>query len=738
MARHFALTVHLHDRRYHGADEWPPAPARVFQALVAGAAQGRHVPDDAARALTLLERLAPPVIAAPAARRGQRVSLFVPNNDLDAVDGDPDRVGEVRTKKMVQPHLLESDAPFLYAWPLPEGGGHELTSLADGLYQLGRGVDPAWAVGELLDDEQLAARLRVHRGTIHRPTSGDGSSELAVPTTSSFASIVRRFDAALIRLRPSADGRSTNFVQPPKAHFAMVRYDGRPTFHLFELRSESEPARSSPWAAWRATSLIEHVRDTAVAALSSALPARKADIERVLVGRKGDGANAGPIEERVRFIPLPSIGHQHADQSIRRVLVQVPPGPLPEGDVLWALAGRRFFDPRTGEIEGTMLAAETADEMVERYRATSRAWRSVTPLALGSASRRRIEPKRQREEPKSATEREAEERAARHAIAQALRHAGIEAGLVRAHVQREPFDAHGTRAERFAEGTRFTKEALWHAEVEFEREIQGPLVLGDGRFLGLGVMAPKIERGVFALDVEGGLRADVDTTVLARALRRAVMARAQAILGARGENELPSYFHGHVRDREPSNPNRSMHLAFSVDVPRSRLLIVPPHVLDGRHQPFREAASHFETLRRALEGFTELRAGSAGVLSLRASPLSSSDPLLCSSRVFRSVSDYVVSLHAKRTSADEAVIVDVRRECGRRNLPRPEEVRVTGVRGVARVGVVARVELTFLVSVHGPLLLGKTRYLGGGLFQPVQEGPAAIVGSRVRSQRGGV
>lgn len=736
MTRYFALTVHLYDRRYHGADDWPPSPARVFQALVAGAAQGRHIPDGAARALMMLERLEPPVIAAPPGRRGQRVSLFVPNNDLDAVGGDPDRVGEVRTKKVVQARLLEGEAPFLYGWSLPEGGGDELASLGDGLYQLGRGVDPAWALGELLDEEQLAARLRVHRGTIHRPTRGDGSNELPVPTTGSFASIVRRFEAALMRLRPSADGRSTSFVQPPRAQFAMVRYDGTPTFHLFELRRESEPAKPSPWATWRAAKLIEHLRDMAVDALSSALPARKAEIERVLVGRKANGADAGPIEERVRFIPLPSIGHQHADLSIRRVLVQVPPGPIAEADVLWALSGRSLFDPQTGEIE-TTLAAATADDMVGRYRATSRTWRSVTPLALGSATRRRIDPQHQHDEAKSATEREAEERAARHAVVQALRHAGIEAALVRAHVQREPFDTHGTRVERFAEGTRFSKEALWHVELELDREIRGPVVLGDGRFLGLGVMASRIERNGFALDVAGGLRPDVDTTGLARALRRAVMARAQAALGARGEHELPSYFHGHSRDGEPLKSDRSNHLAFSVDVPRSRLLIVPPHVQDGWRRPFREDESHFETLARALEGFTSLRVELARALSLRVLPLSPSDPLLGSSRVFRSVTDYVVSRHGKRSSAEQTVIVDVRRECDRRKLPRPEEVRVSSVRGVARVGVVARIELTFRVAVDGPLLLGRTRYLGGGLFQPVREPPGAIVGSRAGSSMGG-
>lgn len=718
MGRHFALTVHLYDQRYHGAGEWPPAPARVYQALVAGAAQGRHVPDDARRALVALEQLPPPVIAAPVTRRGQRLAMFVPNNDLDAFGGDPDHVDKVRTKKAVHPHLLESDAPFLYAWPLPEGVDDDLTSLADGLFQLGRGVDPAWAIGETLDDEQLAARLRAHRGSIHRPTPGDGSVELACPTTRTLVSLLRRFEATLVRIRPSADGGPMQFVQPPKAQFSMVRYDGTPTFHLFELRSERQPAKLSPWPAWRATALIEHIRNVAATTLKLALPECANDIERVLVGRKRDGADAGPTEERIRFVPLPSIGHEHVDRSIRRVLVQVPPGPLVEGDVLWALAGRLLFDTTTGEVHDTVLAAAPADEMVRRYRAASRAWRSVTPLALVSAKRRRIAPERRHEEAKPAAECADEQRTAQHAIGQALRHAGIEASLVRAHVQREPFDARGTRAERFADGTRFPKEALWHVELELDRTISGPIVLGDGRFLGLGVMAPKIDRGAFALAVESGLREGADPTTLARALRRAVMARAQAVLGARNESGLPAYFHGHGPDGTPLRDDRSSHVAYAVDLPRSRFLVVPPHVLDGRDRPYREHAAHLETLERALEGLTVLRAGREGLLEVQRAPLSPADPLLRSARTFRSVTDYVVTRHAKCSSAEGAVIYDVRRECKRRKLPTPE-IRVANVRGASGAGVLARVELEFAVAIRGPLLLGRTRYLGGGLFAPL-------------------
>lgn len=73
---------------------------------------------------------------------------------------------------------------------------------------------------------------------------------------------------------------------------------------------------------------------------------------------------------------------------------------------------------------------------------------------------------------------------------QALGFAGIRAWAEQIRVQREPFEAKGERVEAFATGTRFAKERLWHVEITFSEAITGPLVIGDGRFLGLGLMAP--------------------------------------------------------------------------------------------------------------------------------------------------------------------------------------------------------------------------------------------------------
>ena len=105
MKRHLLMTVRLHadgmgTARFHGmhqgTPEWPPAPARVFQALVAGVAQGHVLAEEPAAALQWLERLGPPLIAAPLRTVGQAVSLYVPNNDADAL-ADPSDVSSIRT-----------------------------------------------------------------------------------------------------------------------------------------------------------------------------------------------------------------------------------------------------------------------------------------------------------------------------------------------------------------------------------------------------------------------------------------------------------------------------------------------------------------------------------------------------------------------------------------------------------------------------------------------------------------
>jgi len=502
MTRILLITVRLHEGRYHGTGDWPPSPARLFQALVAGVGSGGPLGSQESKALGWLESRDPPVIASPLVTDGQLVKNYVPNNDLDAVGGDARRIGEIRAAKIIRPRMFDTDVPFMYAWGYDHDDesdiqAHSICSLAERLYQFGRGVDLAWAWGEVLDNEEVEARLPSYPGLIYRPSDGGTGQILACPKPGSLKSLQARYAASRQRFKTEQHGKLVKqlFSQPPKPLFVRVAYDSPPSRRIYELRLADTKTSLGAWPLARASNLIVRLRDGAVERLRQALPRQKSEIERVLVGRKADGDDDGPTSLRVRMVPLPSIGHRHADHEIRRLLVEVPPGcPVRADDVHWAFSGLELFAGETGATQPLTVTPSADEGIFAHYgigKRVFRVWRTVTPVALPEpARRRRIDPGRAAEEAKNGAERTAEQSRAAGAVVQALRLAETRTLAEVIRVQREPFEANGDRVEAFAPGTRFAKERLWHVQIKFSEPIKGPLLIGDGRFLGLGLFAP--------------------------------------------------------------------------------------------------------------------------------------------------------------------------------------------------------------------------------------------------------
>jgi CRISPR-associated protein Csb2 len=498
MSRNLLITVHLHEGRYHGMGDEPPSPARLFQALLAGAGLSGPLPSHESEALEWLEKLDPPVIGSPVMKNGQAVVNYVPNNDLDAVGADVRRIGEIRAQKITRPRLFDADIPFIYVWHFDDDGGKALAicALAEQVYQFGRGIDLAWAWGEVLDKEEAEARLSSYPGAVYRPSRSGSGGTVACPQKGSLRSLKDRFAANSQRFKTEGRDRGAKrlFSQPPKPRFTPVAYDSPPSRRVYELRRGTGESLFAVWPLTRAPQLALELRDRAVARLRGALPERDSDIERFLVGRKADGADNGPTSLRVKIVPLPSIGHHHADRGIRRVLVEVPVGcPLRADDVHWALSGLELSASGFGD-RPIFVTSSSDESMLLHYGMADRGfdlWRTVTPAALPeSARRRRIDPARGPAEAKGGAERAAEQSGAAGTVVQALRHADIRTRADVIRVQREPFEGKGERVEPFAPGTRFAKDRLWHVEIKFAEPVKGPLVIGDGRFLGLGVMAP--------------------------------------------------------------------------------------------------------------------------------------------------------------------------------------------------------------------------------------------------------
>lgn len=727
------LSVQFHDGRYNGAGDWPPAPARLFQALIAGVARGQALADDERAVLGWLETLDPPVIVAPKSREGVAFKNYVPNNDLDAVAGDPRRVGEIRAPKLIKAYLFDAADAFLYAWtfaPHEEAERHarSFAAIAARLYQLGRGVDMAWAQAEILDDADIEPRLARHGGVIFRPSQGDADIKLACPQPGSLASLEMRFKANRARFAIAKVGRTTQqlFSQPPKPRFRAISYDNPPRRLLFDIResaSERPDPEFAPWPSMRIVKLAELLRDAAVGRLKQALPEERL-IERILVGR---GATEADKAQRVRIVPLPSIGHVYVDRAIRRILVEIPPDcPIPTDDIYEAFSGLVVStNPETGEIFS--LLAGTADRGMLRFYGIERPekmrlWRTVTPAALPqAAARRRIEPSRLQEsaEWKGAPERIGEEKRAAGAVVQALRHSGIAAKVAAIRVQREPFTGKGDRAEAFA-SPRFAKERLWHVEIAFAEGVAGPLIIGDGRYLGLGVMEPmrQTPRNVIVFDLPPQARAaSADRTELLRATRRALMA-----LSRQRDGSVPPLFSGHEADGGPAKSGRHEHVFLAgADLDGDEriecLIVAAPWACDRSAQPDRRDTALFE---RVVSSLATVRAGRLGVISLHQRSIGDSDEqLIGPARLWESHTEYHPARHASRGKEPaDALLRDVIAECERRGLPKPEP-KLLDLSVGPKGGVAAHLHLRFAVGVRGPLLLGRDSHQGGGLFLAV-------------------
>jgi len=731
MSRALLLTVRYHDGRYHGVGDWPPSPARLFQALVAGAARGSDLAEEDREALAWLERLEPPLIAAPASRLAPKaLRIYVPNNDMDAVGGDPRRVNEIRVAKFVRPRLFDARVSFLYRWHFDGGGGQAqvICRIAERLYQLGRGVDMAWASAEILEVQEAEERFANHPGQVFRPSNGSGGITLLCPVAGSLESLVKRHLEHRKRLSVDQGGEAGRqvVIQPRRPRFSLKPYDCPRKYLLYELRSlgahasKSEPG-FAPWPFTGPVALVERVRDLAATRLTKALSDKTALIERVFIGR---GAGEADKDIRIRIIPLPSIGHPHAERSIRRLLVEVPPDcPLRFEDIDWAFSGLEIRDAATGPSSGRILIRTENGGMLRHYgipwakeEGAFRRWRTVTPVALPHHPL-------QKGRKKTGSERQAAEALATKAVMDALRHARIDTRVSSVSVQREPFEAKGARAESFAHGTRFPRERLRHVEVVFAEPVTGPIVIGDGRYMGLGLMAPVRDReapSVVCFSIAAAkLPAAAAAQGVLRAVRRALMALDRDL---DPQGQVSTLFSGHEVDGKPAGDGHHRHvfLAAGMDAEGrhvARLYVIRPDAADRSTDPDPQDVARFQ---RVVSRLRTVRAGALGILELLPVEASeANDGLLAAGRRWISQTDYRPTRHPKKgQDPAQFVAADCAAECRRRNLPAPREVRVIELREGPRGGIRARLEIDFAVAVRGPILLGRGSHMGEGVFVP--------------------
>ena len=476
---HLCISVHWLDDRYHGLmsrvgpPEWPPSPFRLFQALVASAARTGSLNGQTGVALERLQTLGPPVIIAPQARPGTVITRFVPNNDGDLV---PDRQNRL-IGKTSRPTLLGSRPTIHYLWPVDESApwAGRLIEAARGISCFGWGIDMAFGDGRVLNDSEVG-RLAGVRWYPHPSTQRD-QGVLRVPTEESMADLRRAHKSALERIEHEYPLRS---VDKPKV-FGQVYYAsserplGKP-YAIFALRV-GDDAFCHPHA--KLIHVAGMTRRASIRAMEAYPPGNRDPswVEEFVAGHRKERADD---HEQFSYIPLPSIGHEHADAIIRRVMISAPFGREEElRHLADQLDGVRL--QQEGGDEGPILERHRTDGVTRLYVGTSRQWGSVTPVILPGHDDHKA----------SKTMR---------LIERALRQSGIEQACTFTWGSTPNFP-HCLTAHKYDRSKRHVGyyrpdhlEGLTaaHLRLTFEHPVTGPLSIGAGRHCGLGVLAALI------------------------------------------------------------------------------------------------------------------------------------------------------------------------------------------------------------------------------------------------------
>jgi CRISPR-associated protein Csb2 len=302
-------------------------------------------------------------------------------------------------------------------------------------------------------------------------------------------------------------GKPLKTVDKPKI-FGSVLYSsaerpiGRP-WRVFKLVDDNEDAYRYPHA--KLIHISGMVRHLAIERMKESAPGwieNPAEwVNRFVRGKRDESAAE---HRQLSYIPLPSIGHAHADAMIRNVMIIAPLGMDRE---LAHVAERLNGEPLKPEIESADCQADCQADSQPRisqrielqkfnppfkhfiarcYLATSKVWETVTPVILDGHN------KKSKTDKPDAIALETEK-----LICKALGRAGVETpcGFT---WQSTPFLKNALSAHKYDRPGRHTgyhrpshlKElTAVHLRLTFKDSVPGPITLGAGRHCGFGLMA---------------------------------------------------------------------------------------------------------------------------------------------------------------------------------------------------------------------------------------------------------
>ncbi|WP_028649022.1 type I-U CRISPR-associated protein Csb2 [Nocardiopsis sp. CNT312] len=472
------MSVRLREGRYDAASgwaetvEWPPAPSRLFCALVAS-----DPTREERLALAWLEQQPPPQVWASGLEGRFRTDTFVVTNKTNSGGGStslPGRTNAPRTRVSALPSVSE----VAFVWP-------DAAPSRDVVQVLG---DLAWKVPYLGRSTSTVA-IRVHtrpemrpEWTVYEPTTLDGRTDavLGIP----FPGYLDALDEAFERGVSAWEvGRTIGYAARRTAPAASTTPTASRTVQgpFASMMVFAFAQRTVRPGADELLSLTGKLRESVMARMGETVPAQV----------------SGHDDQRrrhVAFVGLPDVGHPQARGTLFGLALVLPRDLEPQAAAALhqTMVRDRFTHLNRGhgpvfrldyQAEPSGPRALDPSRWAMPWRG-SRVWVSATPLMLDRYTR-----------PNSDLA---------HCVSEAVVNAGYPAP-VDVEVSQAPLTQGAMLRPRqgsYPKGR--PRRKVLHARIEFPEPVTGPVLAGSMRYLGLGLFEPVPDADVQAPGSERG------------------------------------------------------------------------------------------------------------------------------------------------------------------------------------------------------------------------------------------
>ncbi len=472
--------------------EWPPHPDRLFSALVAAAAEPAEdhpakIPDLEASALRWILKRRAPLLSVSNARNRSAPDVYMPDNPHpDDIPKGSLETGDEKTRKKKRdalrglipvfrgkkplpiPAVIPEEPVAHFIWPDADPGEYAevLRSICNSVTYLGRSRSLVRL--SIVNDPPPPTHVPDPLGTI----------KLRVPGAGRLSYLIDKYkrDGGKPEPCPTQPYRSLDYGHLPRECAA----------NLFDRFWIFQPRRGDP--------LIPAVAAVKVTrSLRAALMACIEEDQRTkgLSPHIPDVVHGHGRHPHCAYVALPFVHHwqRHADGAVKGVGVLLPRN-ISDDALMAAAAGLTVLQQNGLMIPGIgtwRLKEVPADDppngTVDRgtWTKASRLWASATPVIFGHFPK-----------PKKGGEAKV--------ILDSLEMIGIDPG----HVLELAIDRHSPlhgappswyfKPARNADG--YGHKSLWirHVTIRFDQPMRGPILLGQMRYFGLGLMRPLEDR----------------------------------------------------------------------------------------------------------------------------------------------------------------------------------------------------------------------------------------------------